>query len=255
MVMLQRSSFLAWLGGFMAATFAVVPEAQAKCAPPAPVMAPWSGTVPPHPVLELLVPDWGSYEAQQTPPRVVVKAASGAVSKVVVKSDTVAPALKTFRVEIGAVPAGALQVDLLDDAGKTVRSWSYVVDSGWKRPAGSLATVATHQVHQSWTCSDTQTTNLTFDGAAAAYRVVAAKSAADFAAGRTKSFAVPRAMGTFWESASSSMPPVDLELGQANCFGGTFEWSATGMVAEVRALLPDGTEQPVTNKPIAIAKP
>jgi hypothetical protein len=254
MVMFQRS-FLAWLVGISAAVVAVAPEAQAKCAPPAPVMAPWSGTVPPRPVLELLVPDWGVYEAQHMPPHVVAKVGSGATPTVVVKSDTVAPAVKTFRVEIGTVPAGPLQVDLLDDAGKTVRSWSYVVDPGWKRPAGSLATVATHQVHSRWTCSETQTTNLTFDGAAAAYRVVAANSAADFAAGRTKSFVVSRAMDIFWESASSSVKPVDLELGLANCFGGTFEWSAASMVAQVRALLPDGTEQPVMDKPISISKP
>jgi hypothetical protein len=256
MVKLTRSSFLAWLVvGISASVLAVAPEAQAKCAAPAPVMAPWSGTVPTRPVLELLVPEWGAYEGQHTPPRVLAKAASGPAPRVLVKPDTAASGLKTFRVEIGAVPAGSLQVDLLDDTGKTVRSWSYVVDSGWKRPASSLAAITTRQVHKSWTCSDTNTTNLAFDGGAAGYRVVAASTAADLAAGRTQSFVIPRTMGIFWEAPSTSLQPVDLELGHTDCFGDTFDWSKGAVVAEVRALLPDGTEQAVTAKPISISKP
>lgn len=239
-----------------ASVLAITQVADAKCGPPSPVMAPWSGSVPARPVLELLVPDWGTYEGQQMPPHIAAKDASGVAATVTVKADTAASGLKTFRVEIGAAQPGPLQVELLDDKGARVRSWSYVVDAGWKPPAGSLASVGTHQVHESWTCSETQTTNLTFDGGAAAYRIVAAKSAADLAAGRTQSFVVPRAMSTFWEdAAAAALPPVDLELGRANCFGDTFDWSKGDVVAQVRALLPNGTEQPVTDKPILVTRP
>src|SRR5271165_2178128 len=111
MVNIARSSSRSWLlVAASAVALSAAPEAQAKCAGPTPMMAPWSGNVPPRPVLELLVPSWGAYEGQNAPPRVVAKAAGGSTPTVTVKPDTVASGLNTFRVEIGSAQAGPLQV-------------------------------------------------------------------------------------------------------------------------------------------------
>jgi hypothetical protein len=253
MVGFTQGSSRSWLAvAVSAAVLSAAPEAAAKCSEPQPILAPSSGRVPLRPVLELLLPDWAP---PPTPlPHVVAKGANGTTPAVVVKADTAIGVMRTFRVEIGKAQPGPLQVELQDDEGATVRSWSFVVDARWKAPARSLAKITVRHVHQRWTCSHTSTTNLTFVGAASAYRVVAASSVADLAAGHTRSFVLPRAMSLFWEP-EASVPPVDVELGYADCFGETFDWTKGAVVAQVLALQPDGTEQPVTATPIRIGPP
>jgi hypothetical protein len=63
-------------------------------------------------------------------------------------------------------------------------------------------------------------------------------------------------MRLFWEAnASVPPPPVNVELGHADCFGDTFDWTKGAVVAQVLALQPDGTEQPVTATPIRLDPP
>jgi hypothetical protein len=112
-----------------------------------------------------------------------------------------------------------------------------------------------HEVSQ-WTCSHTRTRNLHFAAAAWAYRVVAAPTAQALAAGQGKAFVVPRALEQMWGyDVGRISTTASLALGHANCFGPTFDWSGGAVVATVLALLPDGSETPVTATPLAIDPP
>jgi hypothetical protein len=233
----------------------VAPEAGARCMAPSFVLTPSWGKVPAKPVLELMVPAWRFTDLGALP-RLVSSSNGQASVAFTVKPDTSTDALKTFRVEVTGAVTGPLALDLVDTTGAKVESWSLEVDPAWKPPAGSLAPIKVGHVSQRWVCSHTRTANLAFDGDAWAYRIVAATSRRDLAQGKTREFVVPRSMGLFFGrgSAAGPLPEVDVALGYANCFGNTFEWAGS-VVANVLALLPDGTEQPVNSGPLAIGVP
>jgi hypothetical protein len=248
---MRRSPFLAVM--LAATALAVAPEANAKCMRPGFVLAPGTGSVPAKPVLELMVPEGWATEVGARP--TLVSRTPAQQVAIVARPDTSAPGLSTYRVEITGAVAGPLDLALVDAAGATLEAWTLEVDPGWKAPPSSSATVKIGHTSSRWTCSHTSTANLSFLGTAWAYRVVAASSRRDLARGATHAFVVPRSMQLFFgRPASGAIPEVNVELGYADCFGETFTW-AGAVVANVFALLPDGTEQPVTSAPILIGAP
>jgi hypothetical protein len=231
-------------------TLVAVPAA-AKCMMPGPALAPATGTVPPSPVLRLLVP---SRSDNPPLPRVVARL-SGKQVPVTVTVDTAAGDLRAYRVVVTASGAGPLAVDLLDAQGAVIRTWTLEVDPKWQPPAPTAARVAVTHETSSWTCSHTRTRNLRFAGTAAAYRVVLADAPADKS---TTSVIVPADPTAFFSYYTAPRTPpvtdVDLALGHVNCFGHTLEWTSDKQ-ATILALWPDGSEQPVTRTPVRLAPP
>ena len=234
--------------------FGMPVAAQAKCALPSPALSPPAGKVPPNPVLWLLLPAWYA-RTPGDPPRLRATAKGKSVD-LRTQSDTSTESLRTYRIEVSASVAGPLTVELLDEQNEAVRSWSLTIDPAW-RAAKSLPrpVVVGHEVSR-WTCSHTRTRNLHFDAAAWAYRIVAAPSREALTQGRGQAFVVPRAMEQMWGyDAARISSKARLALGHANCFGPTFDWRGGAVFATVLALLPDGSEQPVTAAPLLLDPP
>jgi hypothetical protein len=228
--------------------------AHAKCARSQPGLAPPAGKVPANPVLWLFLPSWRAPEAAGLP-RLRATAGGGSVP-VHIEADTKAENLNTYRVQVSASRAGALAVELLDDQGEVVRRWSLEVDPAWRAPAQKADRVTVgHEVSQ-WTCSHTRTRNLHFPAAAWAYRIVAAPTREALAKGQGRAFVLPRAIEQLWGYDPAQMAAqANVALGYASCFGDTFDWSGGAVVATVVALLPDGSQQPVTDTPLALDPP
>jgi hypothetical protein len=68
------------------------------------------------------------------------------------------------------------------------------------------------------------------------------------------SLVLPADPGGYFRTSNFPPTDVDLALGHVSCFGHTLEWSRTRQ-ATIRALLPDGSEPPVTRAPIALPPP
>jgi hypothetical protein len=220
---------------------------------PSVLLTPSWGKVPATPVLELMVPTDRATELGGAPR--LVSRTPGQQVTIAIKPDTTAAGLLTYRVEVSGAVAGPLELSLVGASGPTSDSWTLDVDPAWVAPPPAVAPVPVTHAAASWTCSHTRTANLSFDGAAWAYRVVTASSKGDLDQGKTRAFVVPRSMGLFFRRASSGPPPdVNVELGFSNCFGDTFDWAGS-VIADVFALLPDGSEQRVTRAPVAIAAP
>lgn len=217
--------------------------AAAKCMMPGAVLAPAFGTVPINPVLHLMVP---ARTTNPPLPRVVAHRGDKQVP-VTVTADTASGDLRTYRVVITAA-AGPLKVDLLDAQGTVLRSWTFTVDPHWQPPKVTTAAIKVTHEASSWTCSHTRTRNLRFAGTAAAYRVVLADTAAK------TSIVVPADPGAYFHTPLVPPTDVDLALGHVSCFGDTHEWTVD-KVATVHALLPDGSEQPVSRAPVVLAPP
>lgn len=228
--------------------------AQAKCALPSPALSPPAGKVPPNPVLWLLLPAWQARQPEDQPRlRATARGKSVALRT---QSDTITESLRTYRIEVSASVAGPLTVELLNEQNESTHSWALTIDPAWRAPKNLPGPVVVgHEVSQ-WTCSHTRTRNLHFDAAAWAYRIVAAPSREALTQGQGQAFVVPRAMEQMWGyDAARISAKASLALGHANCFGQTFDWRGGAIFATVLALLPDGSEQPVTAAPLLLDLP
>ena len=228
--------------------------AQAKCARAGGVLAPASGKIPTKPVLRLLLPEWQAAEYKGLP--ILIGRSKGAIVPVAVHADTTASGLRTYRIDVGAASPGKLDVELVGPSGESAGTWTYEVDPAWSAPKTSVAVVTTSHEASAWTCSHTRTTSLHFAADAWAYRIVVAPTAGLLAMGKARSFVLPRAMEQLWRydlAAISSTASV--ALGHANCFGDTFDWTTSTVIADVYALEPDGTEQKVNAAPLTLAAP
>jgi hypothetical protein len=218
-------------------------EEQGKCAnPDSDLLLPPNGSVPPKPVLTLLT-------GQAPPPLVALL--GGVKVPLTVRPD--AKAWGIFRVEIDATTPGLLEVGYSIPWGAS-KKWFFAVDPGWKPPQAAAAPISVQRVKKQWTCSHTLERKLVFAHPAWAFRVVAAGSAAELASGATREVVLPRSMSAFWDQ-SVNESEVALELGYSDCYGDTFDWKRGPVVLQVRAMLPDGSEQPVTATPLAVAPP
>jgi hypothetical protein len=228
--------------------------AEAKCARASGTIAPATGKIPKKPVLRLLLPEWQANEYKGLP---TLRARSkGAIVPITVRPDTIASGLRTYRLDVGATTAGALDVELLDSAGGIDGTWSYEIDPTWAAPTTSTAAITTSHEVSAWTCSHTRTTSLHFAANAWAYRVVAATSADLLAKGKTKSFVLPRATEQLWGWDPAKIAATSsVALGHVSCFGDTFDWTSTFVVADVFALQPDGSEQKVNVAPLVLPAP
>lgn len=226
--------------------------AAAKCMLPGPALTPGAGTVPAKPVLRLLMPARGAPDGL---PRVIARLAGKQVP-VTVTADTAAGDLRAYRVVVTAATAGELEISLQNDHGDTTRTWTLAVDPRWRPPASSSAAIAVSRQASRWTCSYQHTRNLRFHGAAAAYRVVLADSAADLTSDRTTSVVVPADTAAFFHAAAPDLPQrdIDLALGHVSCLGHTLEWTRAKHV-DIYALWPDGSEQSVTRAPLRLTPP
>ncbi len=220
----------------------VATPAAAKCMMPGPTLAPASGTVPPNPVLHLLVP---ARVATHSLPRVVARLADRQVP-VTVTADTAAGDLHTYRIVVTAAVAGPLRLALLDADGADARTWTFTIDPKWQPPPTTTPRIAITHENTRWTCSHQRTRNLRFAGTAAAYRVVFADDEA--------SVVLPADPGDYFRTSVAPQTDINLALGHVSCFGHTLEWSTTRR-ATIRALLPDGSEPPVTRAPLALPPP
>jgi hypothetical protein len=206
------------------------------------VLLPPNGNVPPKPVLILL--------GGEDPPPLVARV-GGVKVPLTVRHD--AKAWGTFRVEIDATTPGLLEVGYSIPWGRS-KTWLFTVDPGWKPPQAAAASISVQRVKKDWTCSHTLERKLVFMHPAWAFRVVAAGSAAELASGATEEVVLPRSMSQFWYHWVKESE-VALELGYADCYGETFDWKRGPVVLQVRAMLPDGSEQPVNATPLAVAPP
>lgn len=244
-----------FLGASAVATIAfTATPAAAKCMLPGPALTPGAGIVPAKPVLRLLMP---SRSAPAGLPRVIARL-GGKQVPVTVTADTAAGDLRAYRVVVTAAVAGKLEISLQDDQGNATRTWSLHVDPRWRPPASAAASVDITREASRWTCSYQQTRNLRFRGSAAAYRVVLADSAAALTDADTTSVVVPSDTREFFHSAphddEAPLRDVDLALGHVSCFGHTLEWTRDKH-ANIYALWPDGSEQPVTRAPLRLTPP
>ena len=229
-------------------------SAEAKCARPSGVLAPSTGKVPSKPVLRLLLPEWqaAAYKGMPT----VVARAKGKSVPVKVTADTTAAGLRTYRVDVTATTIGVLDVELVDPSGVSDHTWSYEIDSGWAAPSTSTAAVTLSHEVSAWTCSHTRTTSLHFAATAWAYRIVTAPSEALLAKGKVQSFVLPRAIEQLWGYDPTAIATTaSVALGHSSCFGDTFDWTTASVIADVYALLPDGSEQKVNAAPLVLPAP
>jgi hypothetical protein len=240
--------------------------ADAKCEYPEPILAPDSGVVPPNPVLTMLVPAGEPRGASRPtlPPPTLVALSNGVAVPVTVRADSQSPALDAYRIEVRGAGPGRLVIQLFDTprdaqqaaysrAGTLSKSWSLDVDAAWRRPAGSSAPIVASRTDTLWQCSHQTTRDLRFAGSAAAYRVVAADSPADFATGKTRQAVLPHDPEQIWSPAKPGS--ADLALGYVDCFGESFAWGKGPAWIKVLALLPDGSEQAVNGAPIQVMPP
>ncbi len=232
--------------------------AEAKCMQPSAALAPSDGSVPQKPVFWLFVPEWQA--SKSTPLFGATSKVGGKTTKlpVIVFPESKAAGMQVFRVEVPAAKPGPLELDLADPSGAPT-TWSFTVDPGWKAPTTSATTVTfVHEV-SSWKCSHNRTTNLVFPATAFAYRVVTAATADELKKGKGRSFVLPRSSGLLWGSLSSwittNAPEAAIPLGHVNCYGMTFDFTASSTFADVFALQADGSEQKVNAAPLSIPAP
>lgn len=233
---------------------ALAASASAECAMPRTFLSPATGaSLPADPVLYVFSPQWHD----EAPVISVHRIDTGEDEEVEAKVELVS--------ESGAFRVHRVQVDLdepsanigLEVVGpyETLEA-RYLLNAGWK-PTAARTVEITSQTHDSlmWTCSYQNSLNLELDAPtdAVAFRVEWASTEDDFKAGKRESVVLPTSMSTFFsrdESAAATKPV--LELGHANCQGFTFRWadeSDAAIAAGVVALLPDGTETPLTDAP------
>jgi hypothetical protein len=217
-------------------------EGEDKCPNPRTILLPPNGNVPPKPVLILLT-GWD-------PPPLVARV-NGVKVPLTVRPDP--RAWGTHRVEIDATTPGLLEVGYSIPWGRS-ETWLFTVDPSWKPPQAAAASISVQRVKDEWRCSHTLERKLVFMHPAWAFRVVAAGSAAELASGATREVVLPRSMDAFYHDRLKGSEAV-LELGDVGCYGPTFDWKQGPVVLQVRALLPDGSEQPVTATPLAVAPP
>jgi len=235
---------------FLAASVVVEP-ASAKCMMPSSALVPASGKVPAGAKLRLLVPQ---YSRAAKPPVVTAKVGNKSIPALVVRLDTAPAALDAYLVQLGVSAAGPLVVELQGASGGVVGTWNLEVDGGWKAPAVAKETPKVGHVVSSWTCSHERSRQLAFTGGADGYRIVLAAKKGDLSdPKKTQSVYLPSSPLAFF--GSKPVASADLRLGYMNCFGETYEFPTSTMWAEIRALLPDGSEPVVTAAPIAVNAP
>jgi hypothetical protein len=219
------------------------------------VLAPASGMVPQNPVLWLFLPTAQAKQYVFLPRIRATLNGTGPGVAVGVTPEAAGDDLAAYRVQVVAGAAGPLKIDLLNDQSAVVRSWSLQVDSSWKAPSGSIAKIKVSREQGGRSCTPTRTRNLHFPASAAAYRIVVGAVADGGAPGSSKGFVLPRALDPLWgREESRNGGSANLALGYANLFGDTFDGSH-GADITVLALLPDGSEQPVTRKPLKVLPP
>lgn len=233
-----------------AATATVSGSAQAKCMMPSPALVPPSGKIPSGAKLRLLVPQFTSVKKPLT---VTARLGNKSVPVVVTKLDTPPAELDAYLVQLGVSAPGAPTLELPTQYGST--TWSLDVDPGWKAPAIAKETPTVGHVVTSWTCSHERSRQLAFKGGVDGYRVLLGQKKEDFAdPKKLQSVYLPSSPRAFFGAPIGSST-ADLRLGFLNCFGETYTFTTTTMLAEVRALLPDGTEPVVTPAPISVSAP
>jgi hypothetical protein len=240
---------LAPLSLFVLASLSSGP-ASAKCMMPSPTLVPPSGKVPVAATLRLLVPELGAAK----PPSLTARAGTKAMPLVVTRLDTGASDLAAYAVHLAATPGGPVVVELAGKYSST--TWTLDVDGAWKPPTVAKETPKIGRVATSWTCSHELSRALTFTGGVAGYRVITAAKQGDLAdPKKTKSVYLPSTPHAFFGGPLTSAPTVDLRLGYLNCFGDTYRFESAAVWAEIRALLPDGTEPLVTTAPFVLGAP
>ena len=230
----------------------------ASCMSPQPFLAPASGaTLPADPVVFLFVPE-GLYGSPQVTMAIDVASAGSAVTHQV-EQVSHNPAFTTYRIGLAARETKDLKIAVTFDlGGHPLRSYEgrYRVAASLPEPVRTARRLAPPAYeHSSWTCSYQSTWNLETSVDAPAYRIEWAQSLEDYQAGQRSSVVLPGHVRRFWTEDRRPPGRPKVELGHLDCMDHTLVWPGPRIWVGVWALLPDGSEVPLTDEPIPLSKP
>jgi hypothetical protein len=229
-------------------------QALAKCRSPRATLIPADGRIPVAAKLWLLVPTIYSASPSLTAD-VRVLQRKVPIPAVVTRVNAASKHLQVFLITIAASDVGPLVVELDDHDRERRQTWSLEVESAWKASPLRHVAPTVERTESSWTCSHELAQHVAFPSLAAGYRILLMPTPDGPVSDDVDSIYLPATGAMFWSDPPKRVATANLGVGYLNCFGATFDFAGRAVWAEIRALLPDGSEPVITSQRIKIPAP